>query len=215
MSLPILQLDIISDVICPWCFIGKRKLDMALQQIDDYQINLIWRPYQLDPKTPPEGYDRHLQMQRKFGKNGAQALSQKIIAASAGTNIDFAFEKITRTPNTLNAHRLIRWAGEYGAQHHIAEDLFQRYFEQGQDISDKAVLLEIAAAHNMNVEDIGARFETERDVQAIREDDAAARDMNVTGVPAFLVAGRFMMMGAQEPETLAHYFRRAAAKLAQ
>ena len=150
-ALPVLQLDVISDVICPWCFIGKRKLDAALAQLEGVQVNLMWRPFQLNPTTPPEGYDREQQMKRKFGPDGGKQIFKNVLAAAEGTGIEWNFEKITRTPNTLNAHRLIRWAASTGQQHQIAEALFSAYFEQAQDVSDVAVLLEIAGMHGMDV----------------------------------------------------------------
>lgn len=210
---PILQLDVISDVICPWCYIGKRKLDQALSQVP-MQVNLLWRPFQLDPNTPPEGYDRREQMQRKFGTDGGKRVGETIHAAAKGTGIEFAFDKIERTPNTLNAHRLLRWAASTGQQHQVAETLFARYFEHGEDISRAEILLDVAGAHGLDVKLIDTLLASDADCQAVREDDARARDLGVSGVPSFLVGSQFLLMGAQDADVLLNFFNKAQAKLA-
>ena len=211
---PVMQLDVISDVICPWCFIGKRKLDAALAQVDDFQINLMWRPFQLDPTTPPEGHDRKQQMIRKFGPDAGKQIFKNVLAAAEGIGINWNFDKITRTPNTLNAHRLIRWAASTGEQHQIAEALFCAYFEQALDIGDVAVLLDIGEKHGLERDLLVDLFASDRDMEQTRNDDAAARELGVTGVPAFLAGGKFMLMGAQEPEYLNLFLNKARQKLA-
>ena len=209
----ILHLDIISDVICPWCFIGKRKLDAALCELESLKVNLIWRPFQLDPTTPPDGYDRRKQMEERFGNDGARKLADNILAAAEGTGINFAFDKIDRTPNTLNAHRLIRWAASTGRQHQVAETLFCRYFERGEDVGQKHVLLDIAAENEMDTDLVARLLDSDADVKETRNDDAAARDLGVAGVPAFLAGGKFLLMGAQDSERLAQFFKKANEKL--
>lgn len=209
----VLHLDIISDVICPWCFIGKRKLDAALSELDDMRVNLIWRPFQLDPTTPVEGYDRRKQMEKKFGAEGAKQLAGNILAAAEGTGINFAFDKIDRTPNTMNAHRLIRWAASTGNQHKVAETLFCRYFEAGEDIGDISVLLDVARQSGMDTNLVGRLFESDADIQQTRDDDAAARDLGVAGVPAFLAGGKFLLLGAQDSDHLLRFFKKANEKL--
>ena len=210
----VLQLDIISDVICPWCFIGKRKLDAALCELEDLKVNLIWRPFQLDPTTPPDGYDRRKQMEKRFGSDGARKLADNILAAADGTGINFAFDKIDRTPNTLNAHRLIRWAASTGRQHQVAESLFYRYFELGEDVGQKQVLLDIAAENEMDTDLVARLLDSDADVQETRNDDAAARDLGVAGVPAFLAGGKFLLLGAQDSDRLTRFFKKADEKLA-
>ncbi len=212
-TLSIVQLDVVSDVICPWCFIGKRKLDAALAEVQGFKINLIWRPFQLNPDTPPEGRDYKDQMVRKFGPDSGRGFFKTVMEAAEGTGIKWAFEAITRLPNTLNAHRLIRWAASTGQQHDIAEALFSAFFEQAQDIGDVDVLLAIAERHAMDVALLAELFASDYDIEATRNDDAAARDVGVTGVPAFF-AGGFMLMGAQEPAYLAKFLTKAQERLA-
>ena len=213
-ALPVLQLDVISDVICPWCYIGKRKLDAALAEVTDFKINLMWRPYQLNPETPPEGVDRKKAMIRKFGPDGGKQIFKSVLAAAEGTGINWDFDKIERTPNTLNAHRLIRWAASTGQQHELAEALFSAYFEQGLDVGRTDVLLQIAEAHGLDVPLLAELLAGPADVEATRNDDAAARDLGVHGVPAFLAGGKFLLMGAQEPEYLQRFLTKAREKLA-
>lgn len=213
-ALPVLQLDVISDVICPWCYIGKRKLDAALAEISDFRLNLMWRPYQLYPDTPQEGADLSGKMKARYGEDGARQMRDNIKAAAEGTNINFNFDKIKITPNTLNAHRLIRWAASTGQQHAIAEALFAAHFEHGQNIGDVAVLLEIAGQFGMDVPLLAELYETDRDIEQTRQDDAAARDLGVHGVPAFLAGGKFLLMGAQEPAYLNKFLNKAREKLA-
>jgi predicted DsbA family dithiol-disulfide isomerase len=213
-KLPVLQLDVISDVICPWCFIGKRKLDAALAGLDDVRVNLMWRPYQLYPDTPMEGADLSAKMKERYGEEGAKQMRENIKAAADGTNINFAFEHIKITPNTLNAHRLIRWAASTGQQHAIAEALFSAHFEQGKNIGDVVVLLEIAGQHGLDVPLLADLYQGDKDIEATRNDDAAARELGVHGVPAFLAGGKFLLMGAQEPEYLHKFIAKARQKLA-
>ncbi len=213
-NFPVLQLDVISDVICPWCFIGKRKLDVALKSLTDLRINLMWRPYQLYPDTPPEGADLTTKIKQRYGEEGAKRMRENIEVAAEGTLINFSFDKIKITPNTLNAHRLIRWAASTGQQHMIVESLFSAHFEQGRNIGDVAVLLEIAGLHEMDVPLLSELFDSENDIEATRNDDAAARDLGVHGVPAFLAGGKFLLMGAQEPEYLNRFIEKARQKLA-
>ena len=213
-ALPVLQLDVISDVICPWCYIGKRKLDAALASVTDFKINILWRPYQLYPDTPPDGADLTAKMKARYGEEGERQMRENIKAAAAGTNIVFHFDKIRVTPNTLNAHRLLRWAASTGQQHQIAEALFSAHFEQGRNIGDIAVLLDIAGQFGMDTELLSTLFASDRDIEATRDDDAKARDLGVHGVPAFLAGGKFLLMGAQEPEYLNKFLSKAREKLA-
>ena len=209
-----LQIDIISDPICPWCFIGKRKLDLALGTLQDVRINLIWRPFQLNPSTPLDGVDYRKAMAHKFGNAGLSDLTRRVKAASIGTGIAFNFTAIGRVPNTLDAHRLIYWAGAHGVQHAVIEDLFRSYFEYGMDIGDRAILLDIGETHGLARDDIAARFETERDIEVIRNADAEARDKGIGGVPAIILGNAFVISGAQEAEHLSRLIRKANARLA-
>ncbi|MEO1541169.1 MAG: DsbA family oxidoreductase [Pseudomonadota bacterium] len=195
-----IQLDIISDPICPWCYIGKAKLDQALESARRQPFDIHWRPFQLNPDMPPEGMDRRAYLEGKFGKDRATAFYAQIeeAARAAGLNVDFA--AITRTPNTIDAHRVIRWARTTGHQSRVVAQLFTRYFREGQDISDPEVLADAAAAGGME-RDIVARLLTgDADRAEVIAADQEARQMGVRGVPTFIVAGQYALSGAQDPE---------------
>jgi predicted DsbA family dithiol-disulfide isomerase len=209
-----LQIDIISDFVCPWCFIGKRKLDIALNAPRDFEINIIWRPYRLDPSIPFEGVDRKQYLEAKFGVSGAQKIGEKVSSAAGGTGIQFDFAAIQRSPNTTNAHRLTRWAGIMGRQHQIADALFTAYFEQGRDIGNIETLCDIGVEIGFDRQELVEALASNADFDTIDSQDAQARDAGVTGVPAFLLGGKFVLMGAQDPDYLSNIFAKAHERLA-
>ena len=202
--------DIVSDVVCPWCFVGKRKLEQALALNADLRAAPRWRPYQLDPSIPPDGLDRRAYMERKFGGGDKIAqIHRRLNDVGHETGIRFAFDAIKRSPNTLDAHRLIRWAESAGAQDAVVERLFKAYFEDGRDIGDRAVLAEIAAAAGMDSDVVAKLLAGDADKSNVREEIAAAQRLGVTGVPFFIIGGRYAVAGAQSPEVLASAMRGA------
>jgi predicted DsbA family dithiol-disulfide isomerase len=209
-----ITLDIISDTICPWCFIGKRRLEAALEMRPDLEIDIRWRAYQLNPDMPKEGMSRRAYLERKFGPDGAEGVYQRISEAGRQAGLAFALERIERTPNTTDSHRLIRWAGTAGVQNEVIEALFTAYFMEGRDISDPTVLTEIAAAAGMDGERTRELLESDSDVELIREEVRLASEMGVTGVPCFIFDNRFAVMGAQAPETLAGALDRVRSEAA-
>jgi predicted DsbA family dithiol-disulfide isomerase len=208
-----LQIDVISDVMCPWCFIGKRRLEKAAAQ-SSMPLEVRWKPFQLDPTLPPEGKDRRRYLEEKFGSEERIAqLYGNLAEVGKGEGIPFAFERIAVSPNTLDAHRLIRWAGEAGKQDQVVEALFRAYFLEGRNIGDHAVLSDIAASAGMDKNRIASRLESDEDRDVVQNEIAAAQDMGVTGVPTFILVGRYALVGAQPPEELAHAFDMVAEKL--
>ncbi|MEL7149782.1 MAG: DsbA family oxidoreductase [Pseudomonadota bacterium] len=206
------KLDILSDPICPWCYIGKTYLDRALEAHPDHPFSIEWHPFQLNPEMPREGMDRRAYLEAKFGgPEGAAQTYGRIeeVAKSAGLSV--AFDKIERTPNTLDAHRLIHWAGLEGVQTAIVTRLFKAYFEAGQDIGDSAVLLDIAEGAGMDRDMIARLLEGDGDREDISARDAHARKRGVTGVPTFVVANTHVVAGAQPPEL----WRKVLDELAQ
>ncbi|MXU65850.1 DsbA family oxidoreductase [Oceanomicrobium pacificus] len=194
-------LDITSDPICPWCYIGKSYLDRALAQAPDHPFEIRWRPFQLNPDMPAEGMDRRAYLEGKFGgPEGAASVYGRIeeTAKQAGLDIDFA--AIKRTPNTIDAHRLIHWAGIEGRQPAVVAQLFRRYFREGQDISDHGVLTDVAEAVGMNAEATARLLSGEADRDEVRRADQMARDMGVQGVPTFIIGAHYALSGAQPPE---------------
>ncbi len=198
-----MQIDFISDTVCPWCFIGKRRLARAMLMRPGIVFDLRYRPFRLDPTIPKGGLDRVQYMEAKFGKDGRIADAQKMIAAEgAKEDIVFDFPAITRSPNTVDSHRLIRWAEQTGVQDEVVERLFAAYFENGEDIGDIRVLADIADTCGMDGAEIATRLETDDDVAIVEREDALAREMGVTGVPAMIFANRIAVSGAREPELL-------------
>jgi predicted DsbA family dithiol-disulfide isomerase len=206
-----ISIDVISDVICPWCFLGKRRLDKAIGLLDDIEVEVNWRPFFLDPTIPKEGMSRRTYLENKFGAERLKTIHDPILAAAKADGVPYAFDKITRTPNTGDAHRLIRWSHEAGKQHDVVERLFMAYFNGGLDIGDSQVLLKIAGEAGMDVANISAKLEKDTDVDAVNAEVERSYRMGVTGVPCFIFAQKQGLMGAQPAEVLADAIGKLAA----
>ncbi len=197
-----IHLDIISDPICPWCFIGKTRLEKALAQYPAPVFDIEWHPYMLNPDMPPEGVDRRAYLEQKFGgPQGAQAVYGQIADAARETGIEIDFDAIRRTPSTLDAHRLIHWAGIEGVQNAVVDGLFRAYFQQGKDISDPAVLSEIAAQAGMDAQVVTRLLAQDVDREGIRQRARLARERGVQGVPCFVIDNDRVVQGAHPAET--------------
>lgn len=200
MTAPI-KLDVLSDPICPWCYIGKTHLDRALAAEEDHPFVIEWHPFQLNPDMPEDGMDRREYLERKFGgKDGAIRVYGQIAqhAEDAGIEIDFA--AIQKTPNTVNAHRLIHWPGIEGKQNEIVDALFSAYFKEGRDIGDIETLADIADNAGMDAAVVTRLLKSDEDKQSIRDRDVHSREMGVNSVPTFIVGSRHAVPGAQPPE---------------
>ncbi|MFK7938171.1 MAG: DsbA family oxidoreductase [Roseovarius sp.] len=195
------QLDIVSDPICPWCYIGKTLLNQALEQRPDHVFTQVWHPFQLNPDMPPEGMDRRAYLEGKFGgKDGAVRAYAPVVERAEAAGLSINFEGITRTPNTLNAHRLIHWAGIEERQTPVVMQLFKAYFEEGQDIGDIDVLADVADSVGMDAAVVRKLLQSDADMDDIRKRDTQFREMGVTGVPTFIVAGQHAVPGCQPAE---------------
>ncbi|CAN5683709.1 DsbA family oxidoreductase [soil metagenome] len=192
------RLEIISDVVCPWCYIGKANLDRALAEAGN-PFAIRWRPFQLNPDMPAEGMDHRAYYAAKFGEERAAAIRERWTEAGRASGLALRFDRIGRAVNSLDAHRVLRWAEAEGVQHDLAGALFRRYFEAGEDISDRAVLAEAAAEAGMDRAGTARLLEGDADREAVRADAAAAAAMGVSGVPTFLLGGRYAVSGAQPP----------------
>ncbi|NQY58791.1 DsbA family protein [Cognatishimia sp.] len=200
MTAPI-KLDVLSDPICPWCYIGKTHLDKALAAEEDHPFVIEWHPFQLNPDMPEDGMDRRTYLENKFGgKEGAVRVYGQIAqhAEDAGIEIDFA--AIQKTPNTVNAHRLIHWAGIEGRQNDVVDALFLAYFKEGRDIGDIETLADIADHAGMDAAVVTRLLKSDEDKQSIRDRDVHSREMGVNSVPTFIVGSRHAVPGAQPPE---------------
>ena len=210
-----MQLDIISDTVCPWCYIGKKRLEKAQLERPAIDFKINWRPFQLDPTIPAEGVDRQAYIERKFGAERAKSAGNAIREAGEMEGISFAFDKIKRSPNTLDSHRLIKWAGSAGGQNKVVDQLFARYFEDGENIGEHSVLLEAAADAGMDVDIVRDLLKSDSDLKQTQLEDQQAREMGITGVPCFLFEGKFAIVGAQEVSSLTRYIDKVEAKLLQ
>lgn len=198
------RLDIISDPICPWCYVGKANLDKALADHPDHPFTIEWHPFQLNPDMPLEGMDRRAYLEGKFGgKAGAVKAYAPLVKAAEDAGITLNLEAIKTTPNTVNAHRLIHWAGLEGRQPAVVSALFQAYFVEGRDLGDTDVLADIADTVGMDAALTRRLLNGDQDIADIQERDKHSRKMGVTGVPCFIVASQHAVPGAQPPETWA------------
>jgi len=196
-----ITVDIISDAICPWCFIGKRRFEAALAQVPaDLEVLVAWRPYQLNPDMAPEGMDRKAYLAAKFGGDArAEQIYDRVREAGQSVGIDFNFGGIPRTPNTINAHRLIGLAGRGGKQDAVVEGLFRAYFLEGRDIGDRDVLASVAASAGLEEKVVREYLAGRDDVDRVENEDAMARRMGIQGVPCFILNRKYAISGAQEP----------------
>ncbi len=211
-----MQIDIVSDTVCPWCFIGKRKLERALELRPDTTFDIRWRAYRLDPTIPREGVDRKAYMKAKFGDSPrASAMGDAIRAAGESVNIAFAFDRIEKRPDTIDSHRLIRWAASAGKQTEIVERLFAAYFEKGRDIGDRDVLLSVAADVGMDTDLVGELLAGDSDRDLIEQEDALAHRMGISGVPTFIFANKYLISGAQDSDKLVRVIDQAANEASQ
>lgn len=209
-----LNIDVVSDVICPWCFLGKRRLDKALAMVPDVPVQVIFRPFFLDPSIPRQGMDRHAYMVAKFGEERLKTIHDPLIQAGKEDGVPYQFDKITRTPNTLDAHRLLRWAQQHDVQGAVAEALFMAYWNKGEDVGDHAVLTAVAAANGIDANWVKAKLATNDDTDAVMAEVQQAQAIGVTGVPTFILASRYGVVGAQSPAFIADAIRKAAAEQA-
>ncbi len=204
-------LDILSDPICPWCYIGKAKFDAARAEAPDLPLDITWRVFQLNPDMPEGGMDRTAYLERKFGgPDGARQVYGRIEAAVVDAGLPVDFSKVKRTPNTLDAHRLIRWARTTGAQDAVVDAVFTAYFVNGVDIGDRDALIEIGVANGMEEDLLRRLYAEDADRALLTNEDALSRQMGVTGVPCFILGETYALMGAQETSTWRDIFTKLA-----
>ncbi|MGH8736133.1 MAG: DsbA family oxidoreductase [Burkholderiales bacterium] len=204
-------IEIVSDVICPWCFIGKRRLEKALALLgDEVEVEVAWLPFQLNPGMPAEGIARADYRRAKFGEERSRELDARVAAEAAGEGLAFALERQARTPNTFAAHQLIELAQEQGAGEAVVEALFGAYFEQARDIGDRGVLSGIAAECGVRADALEARWGAEADRRRLAQLEEQMKALGISGVPTFIFGRRLAVSGAQAPEALAAAIREAA-----
>ncbi len=209
---PVGRIDVISDVICPWCYIGKRQIEKALPVLaaEGPVFDVLWHPFQLNPDMPAEGVERRSYRISKFGsEERSKALDARVTEAAAGVGLEFRLDRLTRTPNTVAAHRVIALAGELGAQDAVVEALFEAYFRNGADLGDIETLADIAATGGLDRDAVRALLGTDAGQDEVLRRDAMARQAGISGVPSFALQGHVLFSGAQPAEEMVRVFRHA------
>lgn len=202
-----MKVVIVSDTICPWCYVGKRRFERALAERSEIVPEIEWRPFQLNPKMPAAGLDRKTYMRAKFGTDErAEEIYQAIQEAGDAEKIPFAFDAITRVPNTIASHRLIGWSLQFGRQDNVVEGLFRCYFENGDDIGNVDVLAGIAAEAGLDETNAVAYLASEEGVEQTIAETQEAHRLGISGVPCFIFDGKYAVSGAQGPEVFSQVF---------
>ncbi|TDH60893.1 DsbA family oxidoreductase [Dankookia rubra] len=198
-----MPIEVVFDLVCPWCFLGIRRLRRMLRSRPDVAAELIWRPFLLNPDLAPQGVPRQEYLVRKFGgEERARRLHGTIAELGRAEGLEFRFDRIRRVPHSLDAHRLVRWAGRFGAADAAVDAVFEAYFMEGADIGDAAVLAAIAGRLGLEAPMARRFLATVAEVEAVHADNLRAHRLGINGVPCFVVAGRHAIAGAQEPEVL-------------
>lgn len=208
------RIDVVSDVVCPWCYIGKHRLEQGLAALEtDVPVEVRWRPFELNPTLPADGMDRDAYCERKFGSvEYARRLYENVAANARADGLPIEVERIRRTPNTRAAHRLIAAAGDAHGQDALVDALFAAYFVDGLDVGDRDVLRKLARGVGLGDAAIAAALEGDADDGSIEAQEREAHEMGVSGVPAFVYNGRLLFSGAQDPVTVKLAIERAIAK---
>ena len=200
-----LDLSVVSDAICPWCYVGKRRLEQAIALMDGVRpVRMAWRPFELNPQMPKEGIERREYRMRKFGSwERSLALDAQLTEVGKSVGIAFRYDLMKRTPNTFDAHRLIWLAGHLGVQDAMVETLFRGYFSEGRDIGDRGVLADLAAMAGIDREQAMAFLESTGGASEVAAEEQVAIHAGLSGVPTFVLGGRVLFSGAQPPEMIA------------
>ncbi len=207
-----IRIDVVSDVVCPWCFIGKHRLEAALKLKPGIAVEVRYRPYFLNDWIPREGISREDYLTKKFGSpERYKSIAQRVGAAAAEEGLVYASDKMKRQPNTLDCHRLIHWADGMGKAAEMKQKLMDLYFTQGADLTEHETLVKAAADVGLDAGDIRTRLASEQDVKQIEQEALSAKEVGIEGVPCFIFGGKFAVSGAQSPEYLADAIERMAS----
>jgi predicted DsbA family dithiol-disulfide isomerase len=206
-----LTIDVVSDVVCPWCFIGKRRLEKALALKPEIPVEVRFHPYFLNPWVPQEGMSREDYLTTKFGSvDRYKGMAGRVTEAAAAEGLTYAVDKMARQPNTRDAHRLILWAQAIGKAPQMKQRLMDLYFTEGGDLSDREVLVQAAADCGLNAEEIRSKLASDADIEQVEAAANAAKNAGIDGVPTFILGGVAAVSGAQSPELLAQAIERVA-----
>ncbi len=206
-----LHIEVYSDVVCPWCYVGKRRLERALMEFDG-DIRVTWRPFQLNPTMPVAGMDRRVYLETKFGGPGEiKAIQDHVIAVGTSVGIEFAFDRIARTPNTFDAHRLIWFAQQQGRQDEAVGELFHGYFTEGLNVGQPEALVSLAVRAGLDEATVSRLLKSDEGTVEVKAEEAAGHKLGIRGVPYFIVNGTYAISGAQPVETFVSALKRVAA----
>jgi predicted DsbA family dithiol-disulfide isomerase len=213
-SLKPLTIDIVSDVVCPWCYIGKRRIENALALVADVPVEVRWRPFFLNPWVPRQGISREEYLTTKFGSVDAyKGIAGRVVAAANEEGLIYRPDLVKRQPNTIDCHRLIHWADAQGMAADMKQRLMELYFRDGGDLTDTAVLVEAAADVGLDADDVRKRLATDEDVALVSAQAQEAADKGISGVPTYVFAQKYAVSGAQAPELLARAIRQVSAEV--
>jgi predicted DsbA family dithiol-disulfide isomerase len=209
-----LKIDIVSDVVCPWCYIGKRRIEDALALVPDVPVEVHWRPFFLNPWVPREGISREDYLTTKFGSVEAyKNIAGRVVAAASEEGLVYRPDQVRRQPNTTDCHRLIHWAEAAGKAGEMKQRLMELYFRDGGDLTDTEVLVQAAADCGLDAADVRRRLATDEDVALVSGNAQEAADKGISGVPTFVFAQKYAVSGAQPADMLARAIRQVSAEV--
>jgi predicted DsbA family dithiol-disulfide isomerase len=209
-----LIIDVVSDVVCPWCYIGKRRIEEALKLVPDVPVEMNYRPFFLNPWVPREGISREQYLITKFGSVEAyKGIAGRVVAAAEQEGLSYRPDLVARQPNTTDCHRLIRWAGSVGKAPEMKQRLMELYFRDGGDLTDTNVLVQAAADCGLDAEAVRKMLATDEDVAVVSEQAQEAAEKGISGVPTYVFAQKYAVSGAQDPQMLARAIRQVSAEI--
>jgi len=212
-------IEMVSDLVCPWCWLGKRRIDAAIALVPDIDVQLLFRPFELDPTIPPGGYDYKEYMKQKFGsdtgKERSNSMRDALIAYGEAEGIPYRFDKITRRPNSMDAHRIVRWAQGQGKGAEAKEALFKAFFQDGKDIGDHDVLVGLSGDIELNPDVVADLLASNAGGDEVRKEAELFRQMGISGVPTYIANRSIAVQGAESAEKLAKFLTTAAQQLPQ
>ena len=212
-------IEMVSDLVCPWCWLGLRRIEAAIAEAPEVDVQLLFRPYELDPTIPASGVDYKAYMSERVsspeGKERMAMMRQALVDYGNAENIPYRFDAITHRPNSFNAHRLVRWAQGQGKGAAAKEALFNAYFNETRDIGAHDVLVDVARQIGLDPEIVADLLKTDADIEAVRQEAEVFRQMGISGVPTYIANRRVAVQGAESSEKLARFIRHAATLLPQ
>ena len=216
INTPPLPIDLVSDIVCPWCYVGKRLLENAIALKPEIPVEVRYRPFFLNPWIPREGISHEEYLTAKFGSvERYNSGASRVVEAAASVGLAYARDNIKRQPNTLDCHRLILWAGRTGNAGRMKQRLMELYFAEGGDLTDREVLVRAAAERGLDADEVRAQLASDADVDTVEAEAGKAKEAGIDAVPCFIFGGLMAVSGAQSPEYLAQAIERAAAEISR